>query len=95
MNQRLLELAVRRGELSVHIALQRQALAQQVAPVVRAAALADQAVAGVDWLKRHPKAVAAGVAILVLLKPKRLWSWSRQAFMLWRGWQALKSRLPL
>lgn len=95
MNPRLLELAVRRGQLSVHIDLQRQTLAQQLAPVATAAAVADQAVAGVDWLKRNPKVVAVAVAVLVALKPKRLWSWSRKAFMLWRGWSALKSRLPL
>lgn len=95
MNPRLLELAVRRGELSVHVALQRQALAQQTLPLVRAAALADRAVSGIGWLQQNPKVVAIAAAVLVAMKPRRLWSWSRKAFFLWRGWQALKAKLPL
>ncbi len=95
MNQELIDLAVRRGALTVRIEMQRSALAAQLQPVARLAGGVDQALVGVDWLKRNPRVVAAAVALLVVLKPRRVWAWSRRAFMLWRGWSALKAKLPI
>ena len=38
-------------------------------------------------------AVGAAVAMAVVAKPARLWRWGRRAFVVWRGWQSLRSSL--
>lgn len=91
--QRRLELATRRGELSALIGMQRTALAQQIWPLTTALATADRAVAGVDWLKRNPRVVAAAFTALLIARPRRVWRWSKRIFFLWRGWQGLRSKL--
>lgn len=91
--QRRLELATRRGELSALIGFQRTTLAQQAWPVASALSVADRALAGVDWLKRHPLALAVAVVALVIARPRRVWRWSARIYFLWRGWQGLRARL--
>ena len=97
MNERLLELAVRRGELKARCAQQREALAATMRPVVDALGMADQAVLGAGklkaWLSGHPTWVAGGLAALLAIRPRRAWRWGKRAFFLWRGWLAVRSRL--
>lgn len=90
---RLLELAVRKGELKARCAQQRDTLAAAVWPVEKGLAVADSALLGVDWLKRHPVAVGIAVAAAVLFRPRRSWRWARRGFVLWSSWRALRSRL--
>lgn len=93
MQPRLLELAVRKGELKARCAQQRDTLAASVWPVEKALGAADSALLGVDWLKRHPGTVGVVVAAAVILRPRRSWRWARRGFVLWSGWQALRKRL--
>lgn len=93
MIARRLELATRRGELTAQIAAQRDALAAHSWPLEKALRVGDRALDGVDWLKAHPAAVAAGVAALVASRPRRLWSLARKGFVLWRGWRNLRGKL--
>ena len=91
MNSRLLELATRHGALKARIDQQRRILAGQAVPLEAAFAQGDRVLEGVDWLKHHPAAVGLAVAAAVIARPKRAWRWGRRSFLLWRGWQALKS----
>lgn len=93
MNPRLLELATRHGALKVRIAEQRRQLALHTEPLAAVLDKGDALREGVDWLKQHPAAVGAAVAAVAIVRPKRAWRWARQGFFLWRGWQAVKSRL--
>jgi len=93
VNERLLQLATRHGALRARIDEQRRQLAQQLVPVEAALAKGDLVLDGVDWLKQHPGAVGAAVAMAVVAKPARLWRWGRRAFVVWRGWQSLRSSL--
>lgn len=93
MKPKLLELATRHGALQVRIAEQRRQLARHAAPLEAALAKGDAVLDGVDWLKQHPAAVGVAAAALAVARPKRAWRWARQGFFLWRGWQAVKSRL--
>lgn len=93
MNEKRLELAARRGALQARCAEQRQRFATAAAGVEPVFAAGDAVLHGVDWLKRHPLEVGGAVALAVIAKPRRLWRWGRSAFVVWRGWQALRSRL--
>ncbi|MDD2743955.1 MAG: YqjK-like family protein [Rhodocyclaceae bacterium] len=93
MNPRLLELAGRHGALRARIDAQRLQLACHTQPIERALANGDKLISGVDWLKQHPAAVGAGVAALVVARPKRAWRWARRGLVVWRGWSGIKKLL--
>jgi len=97
VNQELIDLAVERGRLLERISSQRQLLAQQLQPLGEAMGTADRVIAGTrecgDYLKRHPELVATGVAVLVILRPGRVWRWSRRGFFAWRTWRMLRREL--
>lgn len=93
MNPKLLELATRHGALKVRIDEQRRLLVQHVLPLESALDRGDKVLAGVDWLKHHPAAIAIAVTTVVVARPKRAWRWARRGFFLWRGWQALRKSL--
>lgn len=91
-----IDIALRRGRLLERIAAQRAALAGQLQPVSAALHATDRAVAGVQgataYLKAHPRGVAAALALLVVLKPRRVWRWAKRGFVVWRAWRALRQR---
>lgn len=97
MNRRLIDIGIRRGRLIERISTQRAQLGRQLQPVATVLNTADQAVAGIrtgaDFARRHPTAIAATVALLVLLKPRRAWRWAGRAFIAWRSWRALREQL--
>ena len=91
--QRRLELATRRGELSALIGVERTKLAQQIWPVAKVLGVADRGVAGVTWLKRNPRVLALAATVLLIIRPRRVWRVGKRIFFLWRGWQGLRARL--
>lgn len=91
-HQRALELATRRGELTILIAAQREALGNNFRPVTTVLNVGDRAMDGVDWLKHHPALVAVAAAIVVIAKPRGVWRWAKRGFVLARGWKALRAR---
>lgn len=93
MNPDLIALAEKRGELKARIAMQRDALAQNIWPVENLLGLGDRAVDGVQWMKRHPGAVGAAVFALVVARPRRVLRLARRGFIAWRSFQALRSHL--
>jgi hypothetical protein len=95
MNAQLLELREQRGLLCARCESQREAfVTAHGVHLRRVCAVADTACAGANWLKRHPTAVGLATALLVIRKPIRLWRWGRRAYSAWRGWRALRQRLP-
>ncbi len=93
MSDRTMEFAQRHGVLHERIAAQRRALAKHAAPLETALAGVDKALAGVDWLKKHPEVVGFTVAVGVVVSPKRAWRWTRRAFIVWRGWRSVRNLL--
>lgn len=94
MNARLIEIGIRRGRLLERIAAQRATLGTELRPLGAALQGADRALDKLrstgDCLKAHPGTVAAAVALLVALKPSRVWRWSKRGFVAWRTWLALR-----
>ena len=93
MSSSRLEVAMRHGALRARIAAQRADLAKHAAPLETALGGADKALAGVDWLKHHPAAVAAAAAVLVATGPKRAWRWGKRGLLVWRGWRMIRNSL--
>lgn len=93
MNEKLLELAARRGALGARIASQRQTLAGEAEALSSVFSAGDAVLRGVDWLKQHPLAVGAAVAGAVVVRPGRALRWAKRGFFVWRGWRAMRNTL--
>lgn len=91
-----IHLAEKRGRLLAEIKVQRRSLAEQVEPLVAVLAVADRGLAVVDAAKQRvqqqPAIVAAAVAVLFVLRPRRVWRWSRRAWFLWQAVGKLRQR---
>ncbi|MEN9395889.1 MAG: hypothetical protein RLZ81_419 [Pseudomonadota bacterium] len=91
MDDRLIELYVRRGRLRERIGAQRVLLARDLAPVAAALGVADQ---GMAWVRRakayvqqRPGVVAAVVVALMVWRPRWMWRPLRWAWLGWRVWR--------
>jgi hypothetical protein len=101
MNPTFVDIALQRGRLIERIATQRSFLGHQMQPVQQALDKVDRTRAlvlmGGAFVRTHPGTVAAIVAVLALLKPRRAWRWGRRGFIAWRTWLSLRKyfvRLP-
>jgi len=89
---RLAELRLRRERLIARSAVQRVELARELAPWSAPIALIERGLTGIGWLRRHPVAIAIGVAVMVVIRPRRFLGGVRQGMAAWRIVQML---LPL
>lgn len=85
MNARLVELAERRAALVARAAAQRAELSRRLEPWRGALAVADQGVAVVRYFKSHPELLAAVVTFAVVIRPRRVLSFFRRGWALWRS----------
>lgn len=93
MNPRLLELREQRGVLRAQCAAQRRTIASHCAPLLPVFVAADQVRSGVGWVRQNPGVVGVALAVLVMLKPRRVWSMGRKGFLVWQLWRNLRQRL--
>ncbi len=97
MNRQLDDLLLQRGRLIERIAGQRSALRQDIQPVSavleRADSVVDKVRAGVGYIRQHPALVSAGVALLLMLRGRKILQLSGRAFSAWQFWRLLQSRL--
>jgi len=95
VKQKLIDLAVQRGRLLERSAMQRELLRQQLQPVGNAMHTADRLMAtarnGADYLIGHPGVVASAAAAVILVRPSRLWRWSKRGLLVWSAWRKLRS----
>jgi hypothetical protein len=87
MSSKSRELARRCARLQSRSNILRDTLARHSQVLAQPLALADQAVAGWRWLGAHPQWVAAGVAVLVVWRPRRVFRLGARAWAGWRLWQ--------
>ncbi len=84
------EFALAKQRLQMQSARQRAELARHIAeagPLLRAA---ERVHGGLRWLRRHPEALATGLIVAAMMRPKLwrvLWRWGRRAFIAWRLWR--------
>ena len=88
MRERLLALAERRARLVARAQAERESINALLAPADGVAALAASLLRAarslLDQATRHPLLAAAGVALLVVLRPQRSLSWLARGWSLWR-----------
>lgn len=93
MNERLLKLARRREHLVLEAAKQRVQLAQAVEVWREPLALAEQGLAAISFIKKHPILMAASTAVLVrLVRKSFMGKWLGRGMMAWRLVRKLQSR---
>lgn len=90
MNPRELELALKKQRLQWQIAAQREQVARHGAGLAPLFGAADRVRQGGRWLRQHPQAVAAGVAALMVARPKLVWRWARRGFVAWQAWRRFR-----
>lgn len=94
MNEKLLKLARRREHLVLEAAKQRLQLAQAVEVWREPLALADQGLAAISYIKKHPILIAASSAVLVrLLRKSFIGKWLGRGMMAWQFVRKLQDRL--
>lgn len=97
MPSREIELALKRGRLQERIAVQRAQLAVDMRPIASTLAVADRAVnvgqAGVRYVRQHPVQVGIVFAALAVLRPRRVWRWTRRALVAWSAWRKIRMKL--
>lgn len=93
MNEKQIDILLRRERLRERIRHQRTEMAQQVRPVVVTLAVGDTIAGTVRCLGEHPLTLACSVAALALWRPKGVFRWGRRAFVAWRSWRFLRGRL--
>lgn len=95
MNEQMLAVMQRRGELLAKIAAQRGQVAQIGARWQAPLALADQGLAVVRFLRSHP-ALVAGVVALFLIRRRGVVGLVKGGWRVWKGYRfltALSERL--
>ena len=85
-NDKLSELTQRRSELLARIALQREQMTEIKTEWDAPLAVADQGVAAVHFLRRHPLLVAGTMAFVVIRR-------HRVAGLMWGVWRVWKGYL--
>ena len=93
MNEKLLKLAQRREHLVLEAAEQRVQLAQAVDAWRAPLALAEQGLAAISFIKKHPILIAASTAVLVrLLRKSFIGKWFGRGVMAWQLVRKMQSR---
>jgi len=88
MNNTLISLAERRERLVAQAAAQRVQLAQNIDPLRSPLARADQGLAALRYIKRHPALMVGGGILLATLRLGRIGKWLRRG---WVGWQMMQN----
>ena len=81
---KLLVLAERRSQLSERARTQREQLARSLAGTDAAADLLARAFGVIQGIRQQPLVVAAAVALLVALRPRRALGWLMKGWSAWR-----------
>ncbi len=94
MSKNSTSLAERRRHLVARAAAQRTALAQDLAPWRAPLALADQGIAALRYIKRHPLLSVGTTMAFAALRPQHTGKRLMQAWVLWKLARTLLKSKP-
>lgn len=92
MNGRLTRLADRRRLLVAQAAVQRTALASNMAPWRARLALADRGIAALRYVRSHPALMVGAALLLAALRPRRVGKWLPRGWLAWQIGRRLRRR---
>jgi len=92
MNKTLIRLADRRERLVEQVAAQRVQLAQSIEPWRIPLARADQGLAALRYIKRHPAWLVGGGLLLATLQPGRFGIWLQRGWVAWQVMHQLRGK---
>jgi hypothetical protein len=84
MNQRDLELALKKQRLQLRSALLRQQMSAHAANIAPLGTAVDGLRSAVAWLRAHPLLPIAAAVALIVARPRRALRWGNRAFSLWQ-----------
>ncbi len=87
------DILTRKARLAERIAGQRARLSEQVESVQPLIRLADKGLSVLRTARAHPGWVAAGVGVLIALRPKRAITILRRGFFVWRTYRLAQRAL--
>lgn len=90
MNDRLLELALKKQRLQFESAALRQKFQGDLSRLSPLFSACDSVAAGGRWLREHPQWVAGAGVLLLVTRPSWLWRWARRGFFVWQTWRRLR-----
>ncbi len=94
MNEKLLKLARRRESLVMEAEQQRMQLVLIVDTWRAPFALADQGLAAISFIRKHPFWLAGCSAVLLkFLRPSRIGKWLQRGLVAWQLVRKLRSKL--
>jgi hypothetical protein len=91
IREKLIALRERRALLVLHAEHQREGVIAIVERAEVAMAWFDRARAFGQKLRANPLWVVAGVAVLVALRPRRMFKLFATGYSLWRGWRNVRA----
>lgn len=86
-DRRLAQIHARRERLVAKAAVQRDDVAQLLAPWRGPLQIADRGLAAAGYVRAHPAVAVIAALVLIILSPKRALRWTQRAFVLWRGYR--------
>lgn len=91
MNQKIVELALKKQRLQLKAAAQRVMILHALESASPAFGAAEKARAALHWARIHPEWLAGiGVALLVA-RPRAFFRWARRGFFVWHSLRRLRS----
>jgi hypothetical protein len=91
--ERLIRLRERRAELIARAGSEREAIAGLLARSDAASRWLEAGKEALAELRRHPAWIGGGVALLLVLRPKRVLKWLASGWSLWRVFRGARAWL--
>jgi hypothetical protein len=91
IRERLIALRERRAALVARAEHQRETVTELVGRAETVFSWVERACSLGRTLRAHPAWVAAGVALLVALRPRKMFKLFGTGMTLWRGWRSLRA----
>ncbi len=93
---RMIAVMRQRERLLARCNAQRGEIAALVGQLAGPIAIADRAIAGINYLRQHPVILGVLVAVLAIVQRRGWWGWAQRGFVLWRAYRAFRdSRFKL
>ena len=80
-----------REQLLARCDTQRQYVAALAGQFSGTLKIADTAIAGVRYLRRHPVILSAFVAVLTASRGRGMLKWAQRGFLAWRAYRSLQN----